>query len=480
MRTTPRDRACIVGAFEHPLRIAPDKSLAQLHYECAKGALADAGLGFEDVDAYFTAGDAPGASPAHLVDYMNLRIRYTLGTEIGGCSYISAVGHAAHAIESGRCDVVLITLAGKPRSARQATGTEARPSPADTPFGPWESGYQWSIAGLYANFAKRHMHQYGTTSEQLAWVKVAASHHAQHNEHAFIRKVFTVQDVLDSPRVADPLHRLDCCVITDGGGAIVLASASVARSLSRPRVAVSGHGETFRNNVADPGTFLDTGARQSSAAAFEEAGVGPGDIRYASIYDNFTIMVIMQLEDIGFCEKGQGGRFVSDGNLISGVGKLPFNTDGGGLCNNHPRNRGGMTKVIDAVRQLRGESHPRVQVPGCDVALVSGPGLVYGVGHAHSALVLTRQCHSKPTRGCGTSPSFAIAGKRRSKVGWPCRSASSARSCTGSRARFARSATPATSSGSMRRGAARSSASASSDGPLPLSWRMSSWPRVSC
>ena len=386
----PDTTACIAGAYEHPLRFAPDKSIAQLHAECARGALDDAGLSFADVDGYFCAADAPGGIPALMVDYMNLKVKQVDGTESGGCSYISHVGKAAQAIADGRCSVALITLAGKPRSSGQATGTEIRVLPTDRPASAWEAPYGWTVAGLYANYARRHMHAYGTTPEQMAWVKVSASRHAQHNPNALLRKVYTVEDVLASPLVADPLRRLDCCVITDGGGALVLVSAAVARTLKRPLVRVRGFGETVRTNEAGRCDMLETGAAVSGARAFGQAGLKPADVHYASIYDNFSIMVLMQLEDLGFCAKGQSGRFVEEGNLISGVGKLPWNTDGGGLCNNHPQNRGGITKVIEAVRQLRGEAHPAVQVKDCGVAIASGPGMVLGIGHAHATVVLER------------------------------------------------------------------------------------------
>ncbi|WP_395346294.1 thiolase domain-containing protein [Variovorax sp. UC122_21] len=250
--------------------------------------------------------------------------------------------------------------------------------------------YGWTVSGIYANFACRHMHEHGTTSEQLAWVKVAASMHAQHNPHALLRKVFTVEDVLNSPMVADPLHRLDCCVITDGGGALVVTRPEIARSLRRPMVAVRGFGETVRTGEAGDFDMLRTGAAISGRDAFESAGLTPRDVKYASIYDNFTIMVILQLEDLGFCARGEGGRFVADGGLVSGVGRLPWNTDGGGLCNNHPQNRGGMTKVIEAMRQLRGEAHAAVQVPNCDIAMATGPGMVFGIGHSHATLLMER------------------------------------------------------------------------------------------
>ena len=210
---------------------------------------------------------------------------------------------------------------------------------------PFEFPYGPTVRNQYAMAAMRHMHEFGTTSAQLAWIKVAASRHAQHNPHAMLREVVTVEDVVNSPMISDPLHRLDCCVISDGGGAIVVAKPDIARSLKRPRVSVLGAGEVAKHREMGGKVDLTySGAVWSGPAAFAEAGVKPSDIRYVSIYDSFTITVLITLEDLGFCPKGQGGKFVLDGNLISGVGKLPFNTDGGGLCNNHPANRGGLTR----------------------------------------------------------------------------------------------------------------------------------------
>jgi acetyl-CoA C-acetyltransferase len=234
------------------------------------------------------------------------------------------------------------------------------------------------------------MYEYGTTSEQLAWIKVAASQHAQYNEHALLRDVVTVEQVVASPLVASPLHRLDCCVITDGGGALLVVKPDIARSLQRPLVSVIGAGEAVKGQSGGEVDLTYTAARWSGPAAFAMAGVTPADIKYASIYDSFTITVLLQIEDLGFCAKGEGGRFVADGNLISGVGRLPFNTDGGGLCNNHPANRGGITKVIEAVRQLRGEAHPKVQVPNCDLALAHGTGGSLGTRHGAATLILER------------------------------------------------------------------------------------------
>jgi len=206
-----------------------------------------------------------------------------------------------------------------------------------------------------------------------------------------LRNVVTVQEVLDSPMVSDPLHRLDSCVVSDGGGAIIVARPEIARALGRPRVRIIGAGESTKHQMGGNIDLSYTGVAWSGPHAFEEAGVKPSDIQYASVYDSFTITVLLQLEDLGFCKKGEGGRFVSDGNLISGVGKLPFNTDGGGLCNNHPANRGGMTKVIEAVRQLRGEAHAQVQVPGCTLALATGIGGSIGHRHGAATLIMERE-----------------------------------------------------------------------------------------
>jgi acetyl-CoA C-acetyltransferase len=388
---TIKNQAYIAGAFEHPTRKAADKSVAQLHAEVAMGALADAGLTKSDVDGYFCAGDAPGTGPLSLVDYLNLKVRHLDSTDIGGASYLAHVAHAAEAIAAGRCNIALITLAGRPRSEGVATGTAPRVRNPNEPDVQWEFPFGLTVVNGYAMAAMRHMYQFGTTSEQLAWIKVAASHHAQHNPHAVLRNVVTVEDVVNSPIVADPLHRLDCCVISDGGGALVVVRPEIARTLKAPLVKVLGAGEASKHQQGGEIDLTYSGAVVSGPAAFAEAGVKPSDIKYASIYDSFTITVLIQIEDLGFCAKGQGGRFVSDGNLIAGVGRLPFNTDGGGLCNNHPANRGGMTKVIEAVRQLRGEAHPAVQVKNCDLALAHGTGGMLSTRHGSATLILERE-----------------------------------------------------------------------------------------
>jgi acetyl-CoA C-acetyltransferase len=398
---TINGKACIVGAYEHPTRKADDLSVVRLHADVAKGALDDAGLGKDDVDGYFCAGDAPGLGTTTMAEYLGLKLRHVDSTECGGSAPILHVAHAAEAIAAGRCNVALITLAGRPRAAAAAAAQAGKP-PAlalkapdpDAPELAFELPYGPATQNLYAMVARRHMHEFGTTSEQLAWIKVAASHHAQHNPNAMLRNVVTVDEVVNSPLVADPLHRLDCCVMSDGGGALIVARPEIARDIAarqrRPMVVVRGAAEAPKHSMGGRVDLTWSAAAWSGPQAFAEAGVSPADIKYASLYDSFTITVLMQLEDLGFCAKGEGGRFVADGNLISGVGRLPFNTDGGGLCNNHPANRGGVTKVIEAVRQLRGEAHPAVQVKNCDLALANGIGGALASRHTAGTLILER------------------------------------------------------------------------------------------
>src|SRR4051812_30746726 len=292
-----KGKAYIAGIYEHPTRLAKDISLAQIHAQVAKGALEDAGLTKDDVDGYFCAGDAPGLGPMSMVEYMGLKPLHVDATDIGGASYVLHVGHAAEAIAAGKCKVALITLAGRPRAEGMATGTVPRSrGGTPTPDEPFEFPYGPTVVNMYAMCAMRHMHEYGTTSEQLAWIKVAASHHAQYNEHAFLRDVVTVEQVVNSPMISNPLHRLDCCVITDGGGALIVTSPEVAKSLKRPLIKVMGAGESPKGQNGGDTDLTYSGARWSGPIAFAEAGVKQSDIKYASIYDSFTITVLMQIE----------------------------------------------------------------------------------------------------------------------------------------------------------------------------------------
>jgi acetyl-CoA C-acetyltransferase len=381
---SPKGAAFIVGAFEHPGRNLPDRSVAQIHAEVAMGALADAGLTPADVDGYCCSGDAPGGIVA-MSEYLGLNPRFMDSTDIGGSSYIAQVGHAAAAIAAGQCSVVLITMGGRPR-----TGQRRKPA-AEGPFVSFEASYGHSNPSSYALAARRHMHEFGTTSAQLAEVKAAAASHAQHNPDATLKRAVTIDEILESPLIADPLHRLDCCVITDGGGAIVMVSPDVQRTLSRSGVRVLGAAEAVKHTAFGHIDLTHTGAVYTGHAAMEQAGVSHRDIGYASIYDSFTITVVQTLEDLGFCDKGKGGWFVADGALRAPHGRLPFNTDGGSLCNNHPANRGGMIRIIEAVRQLRHEARPQVQVPDCRIALVHGTGGWLGTRMGSATLILEAQ-----------------------------------------------------------------------------------------
>ena len=384
-----KGKAYLAGVYEHPTRDAPDKTTAQLHAESARGALADAGLSFDDVDGYFCAGDAPGFGAMSMVDYMGLKnVRHMDTTETGGSSYIVHLHHAAQAIAAGKCSVALITLAGRPRQGggRPGGGGGGRPPVGLTDGAPeqgFESIYGGSTHNTYGMCAMRHMHEYGTTSEQLAWIKVAASHHAQWNEHAFLKSVVTVEDVLNSRVIADPLHLLDCCLTSDGGAAVIVTSAERARDLRQPPVHVMGMGRANHSRGWTWGNHMTSlAARESGAKAFAMAGITPADVDTAQLYDSYTYIVMATLEDYGFCAKGEGGRFVEGGRLELG-GALPTNTSGGMLSEGYLE---GMLQINEAVRQLRGQATGR-QVKDAEIAVVSGNG---GNTVCHSTLLLRR------------------------------------------------------------------------------------------
>jgi acetyl-CoA C-acetyltransferase len=380
-----RGNAHIAGAYEHPRRRIADRTVPEVIGEVAFGALRDAGLDLDDVDGYFCSADAPGLGSLSMAEYLGLRrLSYIDTTEGGGASYPMHVGHAAAAIAANKCSVALVTMAGLPLSAPKPPGTAGPDAPFEAALGP-------NTVANYALSAQRHMYQFGTSSEQLAEIKVAAAHHAQYNPQALLRKPVTVEDVVSSPLIADPLHRLDCCITTDGGGALVIVSSAVARTLDRRTVKILGHAETIKHSANGEVDLTYTSAAITGPKAFAEARVTPADVDYASIYDSFTITVLLSLEDLGFCQKGEGGRFVVDGALQAPHGALPFNTDGGGLCNNHPDFRGGMIRTIEAVRQLRDEATREVQVPNCEIAVVQGHGGDISTRAAGATLLLGRE-----------------------------------------------------------------------------------------
>ena len=381
-------KATIAGVFEHPTRFAPDKSMFQLHAEAARGALDDAGLTIRDVDGLFTTGIGMSAmGVVGLADYLNLTPNYLDSTAIGGSSFVAHTAHAAAAISAGLCSVALITYGSTAASSRLAIGTGGIGGAAD-PCDQYEVPFGTTTVGSYAMVAQRHMHEYGTTSEQLAEIAVTMRLHASMNPVAKYREPITVEDVMASRIISSPLHLLDCCIISDGAGAVVVTSAARARDLKKRPVYLLGAGETVRHSGRGVRDYMEMAAAQSGKLAFERAGVTHKDIDLAMIYDSFTITVLLTLENLGFCARGEGGSFVSGGRLRFD-GELPVNTDGGGLSSNHPGMRG-IFLVIEAVKQLRGECGPR-QVKDCGTALVHGTGGTLGLRHSGATLILSNQ-----------------------------------------------------------------------------------------
>jgi acetyl-CoA acetyltransferase len=358
-----------------------------IEVQVIREALADAGLAIGDVDAVFSCTTPGWAASMELAEYLGLAPRWTDSTLTGGSSFEIHVQHAAAAIALGLCEVAVIVYASTPKSSFKRGGagyTSRQSQPGPTPSAEWELPYGLRMPmGAYALAASRHMAQYGTTSEQLAQIAVDTRRWAAMNPRARLQDEITVDDVLASPVQASPLHKLDCCLVTDGAGAVVLTSAERARSLRKPPALVLGTGTCHTHAMISQMPDLTvTGAAVSGPAAFAQAGLTPADIDVAQIYDSFTITVLLLLEDLGFCPKGEGGAFVADGVLAPG-GALPSNTTGGGLAYTHP-GMFGIFLLVEAVRQLRGECGPR-QVPGAEVALAHGSG---GVLSAMSTVIL--------------------------------------------------------------------------------------------
>jgi acetyl-CoA acetyltransferase len=381
----PNRRAVIVGVATSDYPNLPDMSEHQVHAQAAERALADAGLDFGDVDGFATAGFFPMYAVG-VCEYLGLRPHYVDETNFGGASFEVLVEHAVTAVEAGVCETVLVTYGSVQLSAMgRQLGTGGR-GPA--PSGPAAFDALWgnTLVGNYALAAKRHMFEFGTTSEQLAEVAVAMRFHAAKNPHAQYRDPITVDDVLLSRMIADPLHMLDCCVISDGGAACVVTTEERARDLQRPAIYVLGaaHALTHHMNMSEMPELTVSPAAQSGPIAFRRAGITPADVDTLQAYDSFTITVVLTLEDLGFCAKGEGGAFVEGGRLRVD-GDLPTNTDGGGLSACHPGMRG-MFLIVEAVRQLRGESVN--QVPGARVAVAHGTGGMLSTG---ATLVLSNE-----------------------------------------------------------------------------------------
>lgn len=366
------NKAAIVGAAEtDELGLIPDKPMIMLHAEAAMNALEDAGLSLEDVDGIATAGPAP----YEVAEYLGFVPRYTDGTAVGGSSFVIHVGHAAMAIATGKADVILITHG---ESGRSRIGMNPRPNVPASLRGQFEG--PWGLpqpVGAYAMAATRHMAEYGTTKEQLAEIAVAAHAWAQLNPKAYYygRGEITVQDVFDSPMIAWPFNRHDVCLVTDGGGALVMTSAERAKDLKQTPVLVKGTGESHDHAmISQMPDFTGFAAKVSGNEAFNMAGVSRDDIDLAMVYDSFTYTVLLTLEELGFAEKGGGGEFVSGGRIAPG-GEFPMNTSGGGLAYTHT-GMYGMFALIEGVRQVRDEfaGQGLRQVDDCELAVVHGTG----------------------------------------------------------------------------------------------------------
>ena len=364
-------RIAIVGVAESDYGRVPNLTELELHAQALQRVLEDSGARKQDIDGVFCSSQVMGMPTVLLCEYLQIFPRYSDSTSIGGSSFEAHLNHAAAAIRAGKCEMVLISYGSTQLSSRgRMLGTGGRP--ATVPESTYESPYGNVLVGAYAMAARRHMYQYGTTSEQLAEIAVVTRRHAGLNPLAMYREPISVQDVLGSRMIADPLHLLDCCVVSDGGGAVLVTTEERARDLRQQPIYVLGSSESHTHaHISQMPDLTVTPAAMCAPRAFAEAGVSPKDIDMAMLYDSFTITVLLLLEDLGFCKKGEGGAFVQGGRIALG-GELPINTDGGGLSSNHPGMRG-IFLIIEAVRQLRGQCGPR-QVEGAKLAVAHGSG----------------------------------------------------------------------------------------------------------
>jgi acetyl-CoA acetyltransferase len=359
-----------------------DGSVRSIEVAVVREALADAGLTLADVDAVACCTGGIGMPSLELAEYLGIPLRWTDSTQTGGSSFELQLEHLVDAIAAGHCETGLIVYAATPRSARKRgsarfSGAAGQASMAASgtaaPRLEWEMPYgMLTPMGEYALAAARHMDVYGTTSEQLAQIAVSTREWASLNPKARYRDPLSIDEVLASPLQAAPLHKLDCCLVTDGAAAIVVTSAARARDLAKPPVYVLGAATASAHYMISqmPDLTITCGA-DSAARAFARAGLGVADVDVTEIYDSFTITVLLALEDLGFCPKGEGGAFVADGRLGPG-GSCPAQTSGGGLSYTHP-GMFGLFLLVEAARQLRGECGPR-QVDGAEVAVAHGCG----------------------------------------------------------------------------------------------------------
>ena len=360
------------------MRRSPGFSSIELLARAAKKAVDDAGLTMRDIDAVCVASLDAAMWPLNVVEYLKLRPKFVEGTSIGGSAYVHHILPSMLALHAGICDAVLVCYGSNQRTSTVKRGERIHARELLDPY-PFEAPYApFNPPSAYALAAARHMHQYGTTRRQLAEVAVAARRWAQLNPEAFMRDPLTVEDVLDLPMLFDPFTARDCCLVTDGGAAYVMVRADRAKDLPKKPVYVLGSGTAvWHRQVSSMDDLTVTPSKESGERAFAMAGLAPKDMHLLSTYDAFTINTIWALEDLGFCKKGEGGPFVENGAIAPG-GRLPVNTNGGGLSCVHPGMYGAFA-TIEAVRQLRGDCGER-QVKGAKTAVVNGNG-----GHAGSS-----------------------------------------------------------------------------------------------
>jgi acetyl-CoA acetyltransferase len=378
MSELKRGGAAIVGAAESDIgQVGPGYNVIDLMAQGITRALDDCGLQLKDVDGLISSCTQSRTSPLNLAEYLGMSPAYIDGTIIGGSSFMFHVQHAMAALQLGLCEVCVIAYGSTQRSIGRQNASVREINPYETPYRPFLPSTAYALA------ASRHMHEFGTTREQMAEVAVAARQWALKNPVAWEKKPLTVEEVLAARMVSYPFTVRDICLVTDGGGAIVLVSPERAKSLKKKPVYVLGQGQHITHaNISSMPDLTVTGARESGRQAYAMAGLAAKDIDVLELYDAFTINTILFLEDLGFCKKGEGGSFVSGGRIAPG-GALPVNTNGGGLSYCHP-GMYGLFLLIEAVRQLRGECGDR-QVAGAETAIAHGNG---GVLSSQSTVIL--------------------------------------------------------------------------------------------
>jgi len=390
-------RAAIVGIHEYPLRLAPGVSAMQIKVDSIRAALEDAGLSWSDVDALYDAQDGEAGGGLQLAAYLGLKPSVIDTTYVGGSSYEFQAAHALRSIACGKCKVAVLSYGSVSASNRVAIGTGDRSGRVPNWRANMERPYGMTLIANYALVKQRHMHQYGTTNEQLAGISVSTRHHAMRNPQAVKAMTdlefvgvneLTVEEVLDSRLVAHPLRLLECCMISDGGGAVIIVAPEVAADCRKPPAWIIGTGEATKYPENGGDITVSAGA-QSGPIAFGEAGVRPDEVDIVMIYDSFSITVAVCLEDLGFCAKGEAGELVAGGRLAfdNSETRLAMNTDGGGLSSNHPGMRG-IFLLIEATRQLRGESTS--QLPDARLAVAHGNGGQLGGVHTGGTVILAR------------------------------------------------------------------------------------------